>query len=138
MIRLRSSETQFFEGLAKGLVPISRSLLQPIQGLQQLPHPHSTILGFMTDRLLKINNFVFSKKSVQIGRIEIEGVNRPTITCCKWRSLPCPTHSERIRAECSESGRNGRNLVGIKLGRSTSHIHSDSDHIPTHSYPFCS
>src|SRR5277367_3661756 len=68
MIRLRSSKLQFFERPTKGLVPISRSLLQPIQCFQQLPHPHSTILGFMTDRLLEINGFVFTKKGIQICR----------------------------------------------------------------------
>src|SRR5271168_309027 len=81
MIRLCPSKPQLVERPAKGLIPVPRSLLQPIQCLQQLPHPHSMIFGLMTDRLLKVNSFVFTKKGIQIGRIEIKCINGPTIAC---------------------------------------------------------
>ena len=49
----------------------------------------------------------------------------------QMRALLSPTHSERIQVECSEFSRNGRNLEGIIFGWGPSHLHSDSDHIPT-------
>src|SRR5271168_2663184 len=63
MIRLCPSKPQLVECLAKGLIPVPCSLLQPMQCLQQLPHPHSTIFCLMTDRLLKVN-ISFSPRKV--------------------------------------------------------------------------
>src|SRR6202522_2117552 len=79
MIRFCSSEPQFVERLAERIIPVPSSLFQPIQGLQQLPHPLPAIFGFITDRLFQVNHLILFQIGVQIGRVKVKGVHWPTV-----------------------------------------------------------